>query len=745
LEVETRRAVLAATAAVALLIANQVAGKSVRDALFLSSFSVASLPPVMMASSLASVVAVILLSRAMRRASPFRVEPLAVGLATLLLGGLWLLSVGAPRAAALAFFLHMALFGSTLVSGFWSVVNERFDPYTAKRAVGRIGMGASLGGVAGGLLAWGASSLLSVRTMLVVMAGLNLACLFCLRQLTSTARSVAPAGKGDGIDDAPTALKTLARVPYVRDLALLVGLSALAEALLDYFLKAQAAAAYSQGPQLMSFFALFHTVTGVVGLAVQALFGRTSLRVLGLAGTVALRPAAVFLGAVLGAFDPRLRSGVLAYGSQEMLSNSLFRSGYELLYTPLPEGEKRPTKAVVDVGFDKLGALLGGATVLVVVAVAPTAALRVLAGLVALLSLGTLALTGRLHRGYVKTLEQSLRAGKVRLDASDVHDEATLLTLAQTGLSLDREALLREIEALRSGMEPGVAEKASPVDSSTSALDPVDPVLRSISRLRSGRPERIREALRGGVSDPALVPFLIPLLARNEVFLDVLRTLRTLAPAVTGQLVDTLLDPTANPVVRRRVPRVLKACATQRAADGLRLGLEDPRFDLRTQCALALSAITRKNPALVVAREDVFAVVLEELQRGAAGWTVKADRERTPADPGSGDGVEIDPRASVDRGIDHAFTLLSLTLPREPLEIALLALRGTDPVLRGTALEYLENVLPDALRRALWPHVGARPAPHAPRARQEVEDDLLRSMDSVSIKRAALRAKGKPG
>ena len=746
MEAENRRAVLAATVAVALLIANQVAGKSVRDALFLSTFSVASLPPVMMASSLASVVAVLLLSRAMRRASPFRVEPLAVGLATLLLGGWWLLSVGAPRVAALAFYLHMALFGSTLVSGFWSVVNERFDPYTAKRAVGRIGVGASLGGVAGGLLAWGASGVLSVPTMLVVMAGLNLACLFCLRQLTSNARAAVLAGKSDGIGDAPTALKTLARVPYLRDLALLVGLSALAEALLDYFLKAQAAAAYSQGPQLMSFFALFHTATGVVGLAVQALFGRTSLRVLGLAGTVALRPAAVLLGAVLGAFDPRLRSGVLAYGSQEMLSNSLFRSGYELLYTPLPEGEKRPTKAVVDVGFDKLGALLGGATVLVVVAAAPSAALRVLAGLVALLSLGTLALTGRLHRGYVKTLEQSLRAGRVKLDASDVQDEATLLTLAQTSLSLDREVLLREIEALRSGALPGIAApgRASPLDLSASALDAADPVLRSISDLRSGQPERIRAALRGGVSDQALVPFLIPLLARNDVFLDVLRALRALAPAVTGQLVDTLLDPAANPVVRRRIPRVLKACATQRAADGLRLGLEDPRFDLRTQCALALSSITRKNPALVVPREVVFAVVLKELEHGAASWAARSDGGRTPPESASSDGALIDARANVDRGIDHAFTLLSLTLPREPLQIALLALRGTDPALRGTALEYLENVLPDTLRRALWPHVGARPAPHAPRARQEVEDDLLRSVDSVSIKRAALRAKGRP-
>jgi hypothetical protein len=156
--------------------------------------------------------------------------------------------------------------------------------------------------------------------------------------------------------------------------------------------------------------------------------------------------------------------------------------------------------------------------------------------------------------------------------------------------------------------------------------------------------------------------------------------------------------------------------------------------------------MTRRNPALVVPREAVFAVVLEELERGAAGWAVQSDGDPTPHDRASGEvRVEIDPRANVDRGIDHVFTLLSLTLPREPLQIALLALRGADEALRGTALEYLENVLPDNLRRALWRHVGARPAPHAPRARQEVVDDLMRSMDSVSIKRAALRAKGKPG
>ena len=54
-------------------------------------------------------------------------------------------------------YLHMGVFGATLVSAYWSLVNERFDPYTAKRIIGRIGTGASLGGALGGLIAWQAS------------------------------------------------------------------------------------------------------------------------------------------------------------------------------------------------------------------------------------------------------------------------------------------------------------------------------------------------------------------------------------------------------------------------------------------------------------------------------------------------------------------------------------------------------------------------------------------------------------
>src|SRR5512134_1449536 len=143
-----RRAVVAATLAAGTLVAQQVAGKATRDTLFLSTFHVSSLPIVMIGSALASVLAVGFFSTALARRTPARVVPAAVGMGTVLLLLEWGLSLTWPQAAALAVYLHMAVFGSTVVSGFWSLVNERFDPYTAKRAMARMGLGASLGGVA---------------------------------------------------------------------------------------------------------------------------------------------------------------------------------------------------------------------------------------------------------------------------------------------------------------------------------------------------------------------------------------------------------------------------------------------------------------------------------------------------------------------------------------------------------------------------------------------------------------------
>jgi hypothetical protein len=697
--------VLTGALAAAFLVAQQVAGKATRDALFLTHYPASALPAAMIAASLVSVAAAFAVARILAARAPRQAVPALVAANALLLLGQFLLASVAPALAAVLLYLQLAATGTTLISGYWSIVNERFDPWSAKRIVGRLGLGASLGGVAGGLLAWTGSGAFPVAAMLLVMAALNVAALATLVRFAGDA----PPGRPSPPAEAPG---TWRAAPYLRLLALAAGLGAGTEAVLDYVLKARAAAAVAPGSDLLAFFAVFHTGMGLLALVLHTRLTRPALEVLGLAGSVAVRPAAVAVAAAAGVLDPRLWSAVLVRGTHEALTNSLFRAGYELLYTPLPEAQKRSAKQVVDVAFDKLGALLGGAAVFVAVRLldAPDRALLVLAGGLSLLALG---LTGRLQRGYVETLEESLRAGKVRLDPAEVVDSTTRLTLSGTDLGLTSSALREELAALRAGragVRPGAETTGSVSPHSVTGPTLADPLLGRIAELRAGQPERIRRMLRDAdLADPALVAHLLPLLARNDLYLDVLRALRRLAPRVTGQLLDTLLDPEADPVVRRRLPRVLKACATGRARDGLARGLDDASSEVRHECARALAALSSHEPGLRIADELAFAAARRELERGP------------------------------DAGLDHVFTVLGLVLEREPLDIAAWAVRGEDAALRGTALEYLENVLPTDLRVALWPLLGVAPRAGAARPRQEVITELLRSGAGFKAARGLIR------
>ena len=95
-------------------------------------------------------------------------------------------------------------------------------------------------------------------------------------------------------------------------------------------------------------------------------------------------------------------------------------------------------------------------------------------------------------------------------------------------------------------------------------------------------------------------------------------------------------------------------------------------------------------------------------------------------------------RDDVDGSLrEHVFNLLGLALEREPVRIAALAFDTDDAYLRGTALEYLETVLPAALYAALKPRLAAAGAPAPPRrAAAEVRAELL---DAGATMRMSLR------
>jgi hypothetical protein len=219
--------------------------------------------------------------------------------------------------------------------------------------------------------------------------------------------------------------------------------------------------------------------------------------------------------------------------------------------------------------------------------------------------------------------------------------------------------------------------------------------------LRSGDRARVAAALEMPLTQD-LVPLAIPLLAWQPVTELATRQLRSIAPRVTGALVDALLDPGTDFNVKRKLPAVLEQGDPELASLGLWRALSDERFEVRFRAGKALARHRDAGHALPVAAEQVFDAVLREVNVDVELW-----RGRRLLDGYEGPESEmrlyrvLSQRSAT--ALDHVFTLLGLVLSAEPLRVALHALSTDDPVLQGTALEYLESVLPPRVRSRLWP------------------------------------------
>ena len=710
-------AALAAMLSAAVIIAHQVAAKSTRQTLFLSSFRPDSLPVLMIGAALFSIVLVLLTSRAMATAGPARLVPAAFWASGMLHLAEWALSFRFEAAVAVVFYLHFAGLGAVLISGFWSMVSERFDPHTAKKRMGQIAGGGTLGALVGGVMAWRIGATLPAPSMLPILCAMHLFCGWILRTLRPPAGGFRPS-LGEAAGDLGAGARLLAKHPYLRHLALLVLLGAAGAAMIEVVFVARAGATVAI-EQRLQFFALFYTTASLIGCVVHTALTRLLLDKTGLGVTVSLLPATMVAGSLGAALAPGLASATIARGSEQVIHNSLFRSAYELFYTSVPPAEKRSAKPLIDVGFERLGDMTGAAIGRCLLWLAPGAAHPAMLAAAAGAGLLGIWIARRLDRGYVAALERSLRDRAVELKIEDVEDNTT------------RATLIRTIADFDVSVGPGAGRRKE------ARSAPIDPVLGRIADLRSGDPVRVCHALEQDALSPELAAHAIPLLAWDDVAEHAIRALRRAGTGVTGQLIDAMLDGDHDFAIRRRVPRVLSALPSARAVEGLFLALNDKRFEVRFRCGRALATMLDRDAGLSLTMDRVTHAVSRELELGRHLW----ESHRLL------DGCEEDELVGnrAHRGLEHVFTLLSLVLPKEPLRISFRALHTDDEMLRGTALEYLESTLPPPVRERLWPLLeDKRPADRAPRSHEEVLAELLESHASIQVRLLELRASKTP-
>jgi AAA family ATP:ADP antiporter len=683
----TSRAHLVLLLTAATLVAQQVASNALRDGMFLSWFPVTTLPYFVATSAALAIPAAESSGRLLAHLGPYRLVPIVLGANTLLFVIEWALIGGQPRVATVLLYMHTSVLGAIGMSAFWSLLNERFDPHSAKRLMSRVAASAAFGGLSGGIGAERVAALLSQRALLL---SLGFAGAACVAGAVAIGRGMPARPSRSPEPDHRSGWTEIRREPLLRDLAVVVALAAALAALVDYVLKAEAVATFGRGEPLVRFFGLFYAGTGVAAFVLQATLGRLVLARLGLGGSVSSHPIVVGAAGVLGFILPAPWRGIFPRGFDVALRASIFRTGYELFYTPLPDVTKRTAKSVIDVTADCLGKGAGAAVILILTRISPVYSVAAvhLAGVV--VAGAELVVARRLRAGYVSALEGGLRRQGEDLERAAQYSLSNF-TIVESMAALDPASVLRAL--------------GQPAERSVHAWPP-DPIVAAIVELRSGDPVRTRAALHALPPHPLVIGALIPLLEQRALLREVVAALTSFGSRGAGQLVDAMLSPATPDVVRRRLPLVLKSCASTLARDGLISGLSAIDFDLRLRCGRALLALIDRSPDLTVSPH----VALDAVERALTD---------------TGDSVFVR---------EHVFNLLALALDRESVKIAAMAFETDDPYLRGTALEYLETVLPPTLFSTLTPRLAAAEAPsRRGRSAAVARADLLRAGETLKV------------
>ncbi|HEX3480158.1 MAG TPA: hypothetical protein VHT91_34310 [Kofleriaceae bacterium] len=697
---DRRGAAWIATISAVIVIASFVASKAARDAILLARFDVTRLPLFITISALTSLPVILVAGRLMARWGPARLIPVLNAASAAISIAEWLLIGRAPRVIAVVVFFHLATLGAVLVSGFWSMVNERFDVQSAKRHIARIGIGATLGGILGGVIAERSAVYLAPDAILLVLAGLQLTCAVTLRLFGWEERR-APVAAAPA--DTWLALRTATRSPLLRVLGGLVILGAIAAAVMDYIFKADIVRGASHDGVLRSL-AIFYIVTSVITAVVQLAMCGPVIARLGVARSVATLPAAITAFGTAALAVPIPVVAAVARGAEAVTRNSLYRAGYELIYAPLVEDHKRPAKLVLDVGADRIGDVLGAQLVgLLVYALAePRTGL-----LIATVCVGAAAilLAIRLPRSYTMALEESLlaRASEPAAAPAAADEPRPWITLdGVPGLGQSGEFPALSLRMRAAAPSPRERSAPAPRPRRRTPRDR-DGMPDAAADLRSGDAGRIHRALSGGLT-PELAPCAVELLGRDDVARAAITALAAVAPRCTGMLVDALLDPRRDVTVRRRLPAVLLSGEPRHASWGLWRALADPSFDVRYRSGAVLARLAAEGHLRGVSTEDVFDVVRRELVADRDAFARRQVLDELAGAIEDRAGAETDaPTHRASAGLEHVFTMLGLALPAEPLRIALHAVQTDDPELRGTALEYLESILPPDVRAQLWP------------------------------------------
>lgn len=422
-----------------LTMASSVASKAARDALFLDRYRAIDLPYVDIAIAALVGAAASLYIWVGHRTN---LRNLQVGslllFATTALGFYaWSLLAGHESGTLfIVIYIWVGVFSVLAPSQVWTLANYVLTTREAKRSFGFIGGGAILGWIVGGLATRTGVSWFGTESMLAFVALSLLLCAAIVvviwRERPDYVGNETPAS-GDSRDRFPLwgSLKLIRESPYLKAIAALILISAVATTIAGWQFKAIAKQAVPDTDELAMFFGTFNMMAGLMSLVLQLVLTARVLRTVGVGPALFIVPVAMMAGSMGVLLVGTLVAAAALKASDQVLRYSIDKATVELLYLPVSASHTFRVKSFIDTVVYRAGDACGGLTVLLFAAVLGFSPVRM--SIVALVFIGLwVAAAYVARRQYVENLRESIHQHRVDSERASMpvmdRDTASLVT-----------------------------------------------------------------------------------------------------------------------------------------------------------------------------------------------------------------------------------------------------------------------------------------------------------------------------
>lgn len=524
-----------------LLLASAVfvMGRTVRDTLFLSRFSLSALPWMFVCYGVASAITVVVYAQVADRMPRDRMIAIwcALGVATYL--GSW----GAVTSGAVwiypVFYVWSEVFANLLISQFWTLANDLHDPRAAKRLFGTIGSARVLGVIAVGMGAGAIVKLVGTAQLLFVLAGMLVVVAFVALRLGAEPLAERPRPRGAAAGGRARKARVIGE-PYVNALALMLLLAFTALTLGDYQFKAIARATYRED-DLARFFSFFYAGAGIVSFVFQLFATPRLLARFGVGAGAGVMPAVFGAASAVLLLGPRLGVATVMKFADNGFQYTIHETTLQALYVPFAASVKVRTRAFLDAVVKPLSYAAGGGVLIAVAGSWPVERLSILTvGLV----VAWIASIPLVKRRYAAKLAATLTArGGVSTEGEERLDGTGRRMLIRALEDPDPRVALGALDELEESDAPEVEAALRRL---AGAPDPVIRVA-ALERL-AGRRGLVPDLARPALGDP--VP---------EVRLAAVRAVAALGEDAFEPL-KPLLDDPSREVRVEALSRMLSGC-----------------------------------------------------------------------------------------------------------------------------------------------------------------------------------------